>query len=156
MRACVCVGTSPPLPAFDTRLRRWYAPADGSVKFDVGVVLQGDVLMRCRHKRRGGKKSVAMFRAAFHTGYTPELVLRFSLAQLEGTSAARYPDDFFVELIFAPVDASGDAVSGTRPRHVCGCVWLCMAVDVCGCGVSSRPDSVVSMQLQPLWRVVLW
>ena len=94
MRAWVCWHQPP--AAFDTRLRRWYTPADGSVKFDVGVVLQGDVLMRCRHKRRGGKKSVAMFRAAFHTGYTPELVLRFSLAQLEGTSAARYPDDFFV------------------------------------------------------------
>ena len=109
MRAWVCWHQPP--AAFDTRLRRWYTPADGSVKFDVGVVLQGDVLMRCRHKRRGGKKSVAMFRAAFHTGYTPELVLRFSLAQLEGTSAARYPDDFFVELIFAPVDASGDSLA---------------------------------------------
>ena len=51
--------------------------------------------------------------------YTPELVLRFSKAQLDGAGACEYPPEFFVELIFSPVDSSGDASSGEFPQHCC-------------------------------------
>ena len=59
--------------------------------------------------------------------YTPELVLRFSKAQLDGAGACEYPPEFFVELIFSPVDSSGDASSGAFPAallHHCGDVCL--------------------------------
>ena len=48
-----------------------------------------------------------MFRAAFHTGYTPPKVLRLSKAQLDGAcSDKRYADDFFIDLIFEECSAA--------------------------------------------------
>lgn len=45
-----------------------------------------------------------MFRAGFHTGYVPVGVLRLTKAQLDGPSVdPRFEDDFFIDLIFAPV-----------------------------------------------------
>ena len=74
----------------------------------MNLAVRGDILLRCRHKRDGGKRSVPMFRATFHTGYTSDLVLRFSRTQVDGLARPeRYPDDFFVELIFSPVDTAG-------------------------------------------------
>ena len=49
-----------------------------------------------------------MFRSAFHTGYVPPHVMRLTKQQLDGACSAhpaRYPDDFFLDLIFEPVDA---------------------------------------------------
>lgn len=94
---------------------RWYHPSDGSVRFSVDTPVHGDILLRCRHMPEN-RKPVSMFRAAFHTGYVLEHVLRFGRAQLDGASADdRFPDDCFVELIFAPVEMSapvaGDAVA---------------------------------------------
>lgn len=78
---------------------------DGTVPFNVEQVIQGDILIRCRHLTFS-KQRVSMFRAAFHTGYVPPNVLRLTKSQLDGAcSDKRYPDDFFVDLIFEKVDA---------------------------------------------------
>ena len=79
--------------------------ADGTIPFHVEQIVQGDILIRCRHLTFN-KQRVSMFRAAFHTGYTPSNVLRFSKAQLDGACVdKRFPDDFFLDLIFEKVDA---------------------------------------------------
>lgn len=47
-----------------------------------------------------------MFRAAFHTGYAPPNVMRLTKSQLDGGCADdRYPDDFYIDVIFEPIDA---------------------------------------------------
>ena len=45
----------------------WAYPSDQSVAFSVDAVLQGDLLLRCRHLTAKGTR-VSMFRAGFHTG----------------------------------------------------------------------------------------
>ena len=78
---------------------------DGTVPFNIEEVIQGDILIRCRHLTFN-KQRVSMFRAAFHTGYVPPNVLRLTKSQLDGACAdKRYADDFFLDLIFEKVDA---------------------------------------------------
>jgi hypothetical protein len=80
--------------------------SDGPVSFLVETVLQGDVLLRCRHLTKSGQR-VSMFRAAFHTGYVPPKVLRLTKVQLDGACGdKRFADDFFLDLIFEPCDAA--------------------------------------------------
>ncbi|CAB9509003.1 Putative tyrosine-protein phosphatase auxilin [Seminavis robusta] len=77
--------------------------ADGSISFHVEQIIQGDVLIRCRHLAHSTKQKISMFRAAFHTGYAPPNVLRFTKPQLDGAcNDPRFPDDFFVDLILEP------------------------------------------------------
>lgn len=79
--------------------------ADGAISFHVENVVQGDVLIRCRHLSSQGQR-VSMFRAAFHTGYVPPNVMRLTKAQLDGAcDDKRFPDDFFLDLIFEACDA---------------------------------------------------
>ena len=79
--------------------------ADGTIPFHVEQIVQGDILIRCRHLTFN-KQRVSMFRAAFHTGYAPSNVLRFTKSQLDGACTdTRFPDDFFLDLIFEKVDA---------------------------------------------------
>lgn len=83
---------------------------DGTVPFNINQIIQGDILIRCRHLTFG-KKRVSMFRAAFHTGYVPPNVLRLTKTQLDGAcNDKRYPDDFFLDLIFEKVDADAIAM----------------------------------------------
>jgi len=78
--------------------------SDGPVSFLTESVVQGDVLLRCRHLTKSGQR-VSMFRAAFHTGYVPPKVLRLTKTQLDGACGdKRFPDDFFLDLIFEPCD----------------------------------------------------
>lgn len=78
---------------------------DGTIPFNINQVIQGDVLIRCRHLTFG-KKRISMFRAGFHTGYAPPNVLRLTKTQLDGAcNDKRYSDDFFLDLIFEKVDA---------------------------------------------------
>ena len=80
--------------------------ADGSVSFNINLLVQGDILVRCRHLTSNRKQRVSMFRAAFHTGYVPPKVLRLKKSELDGAcSDDRFPDDFFLDLIFEAVDA---------------------------------------------------
>jgi tensin len=78
---------------------------DGTVPFKIEEIIQGDILIRCRHLTFT-KQRVSMFRAAFHTGYVPPNVLRLTKSQLDGACTdRRYQDDFFLDLIFEKVDA---------------------------------------------------
>lgn len=78
---------------------------DGTIPFNINQVIQGDILIRCRHLTFG-KKRISMFRAGFHTGYAPPNVLRLTKSQLDGAcNDERYSDDFFLDLIFEKVDA---------------------------------------------------
>ena len=82
---------------------------DGTFAFNINQIIQGDILIRCRHLTFGNKR-VSMFRAAFHTGYVPPNVLRLTKNQLDGACHdKRYPDDFFLDLIFEKVDAEAIA-----------------------------------------------
>jgi C2 domain of PTEN tumour-suppressor protein len=81
------------------------AGADGPISFHVENIVQGDILIRCRHLTVTGQR-VSMFRAGFHTGYVPPNVLRLSKAQLDGAcSDKRFPNDFHIDLIFEACDA---------------------------------------------------
>lgn len=81
------------------------SPSDGPISFNVETIVQGDILIRCRHLSRKGQR-ISMFRAAFHTGYIPPKVMRLSKTQLDGAcSDRRYADDFFLDLIFEACDA---------------------------------------------------
>jgi protein-tyrosine phosphatase len=85
---------------------RWVTQAEGSATFKIDCIVQGDVLIRCRHATLSGSK-VSMFRAAFHTGYVSGGVLRLTKAQLDGSATdSRFAEDFFVDFVFSPVDSS--------------------------------------------------
>jgi protein-tyrosine phosphatase len=85
---------------------RWVKASDGSASFNIECAVQGDLLLRCRHVARSGVR-VSMFRCGFHTGYVPSGVLRLTKAQLDGSSSdPRFDEDFFVDLIFSPIDTN--------------------------------------------------
>ncbi len=89
----------------------------GSISFTVDTPVNGDILLRCRHADPSGARH-SMFRAAFHTGYVPCGVLRLTKVQLDGANTdTRFDDDFFVDLIFAPIDTSesGNIQPGGTP-----------------------------------------
>ncbi|KAE9099157.1 hypothetical protein PF010_g15292 [Phytophthora fragariae] len=103
---------------------QWASTGDGSVSFNVDCMLQGDILVRCRHLTAAGER-VSMFRGAFHTGYIPQGILRLTKAQLDGACGdPRFDQDFFVDLIFADVETEGkdatvdatDAETGNAPK----------------------------------------
>jgi len=94
---------------------RWINQVEGSASFAVDCPIQGDILLRCRHAAASGMR-VSMFRAGFHTGYVPSGVLRLTKAQLDGSNGdPRYDEDFFIDLIFAPVSVvpTSDGESGS-------------------------------------------
>jgi protein-tyrosine phosphatase len=88
---------------------RWIGESEGCISFNVDCALQGDILLRCRHTDANGSR-VSMFRSAFHTGYVPNGVMRLTRQQLDGTEGTqgqnRFEEDFFIDLIFAPVDTA--------------------------------------------------
>lgn len=99
---------------------RWISASEGSVSFTVDAPIQGDILLRCRHSAASGAR-VSCFRAAFHTGYVPSGVLRLTKAQLDGSSTdARFDEEFFIDLIFAPISAgksTGDGMSASSSSN---------------------------------------
>ena len=79
---------------------------DGPISFAVDMMVQGDVLIRCRHVMSTSKSRVSMFRAAFHTGYVPTPILRLKKWDLDGACHDhRFADDFYVDVIFETVQA---------------------------------------------------
>eukprot|EP01083_Nonionella_stella_P007289 21089_1 len=81
-------------------------PSEGSITFPVETVLQGDILIRCRHLTRKGQR-VSMFRAAMHTGYIPPKVMRLRKSDIDGAcNDKRYGKDFFIDLVFEECAAS--------------------------------------------------
>lgn len=90
---------------------KWIRASEGSASFNVDIAVQGDILLRCRHADVSGAR-VSMFRAAFHTGYVPVGVLRLTKAQLDGTvNDSRFDEEFFMDLIFAPIERAPPAPS---------------------------------------------
>ena len=86
---------------------KWIKSSEGNISFNIDSAIQGDILLRCRHADSNGSR-ISMFRAAFHTGYVPSGVLRLTKAQLDGASTDnRFDDDFFIDLIFAPIEKLG-------------------------------------------------
>ena len=78
--------------------------ADGAITFNIDRIVQGDILIRCRHLT-AKRQRVSMFRAAFHTGYAPPKVMRLTKSQLDGAcDDNRFADDFFLDVIFEPVN----------------------------------------------------
>lgn len=74
--------------------------------FAVDAVIQGDILLRCRHMTNAGQR-VSMFRIALHSGYivAPE-VLRLSKSDIDGACHDdRFPEDFYLDLVFDVCDA---------------------------------------------------
>lgn len=91
---------------------KWITTAEGSVSFPINCAVQGDILLRVRHADSTGIR-VSMFRAAFHTGYVPCGVLRLTKVQLDGACTdPRFADDFFIDLIFAPIEKSSSTTMG--------------------------------------------
>ncbi|CAJ1927060.1 unnamed protein product [Cylindrotheca closterium] len=92
--------------------------SDGAVPFnEINLTLSGDILIRARHLTSDNRRLSmfsCFFLAAFHSGYAPSSnVLRLSKEALDGAcSDPRYPDDFFVDLIFEKVDAE------TATKHI--------------------------------------
>lgn len=85
---------------------KWVTNDEGSASFTLDCLVQGDILLRCRHAAQSGAR-VSMFRAAFHTGYISGGVLRLTKAQCDGSASdARFSEDFFVDLIFANASES--------------------------------------------------
>lgn len=77
-----------------------------SITFPMETVVQGDILIRCRHLTRRGQR-VSMFRAALHTGYVPPKVLRLRKSEIDGAcNDKRFADDFFIDLVFEECSAA--------------------------------------------------
>ena len=87
-------------------LLHWVEESEGAISFNVNMAIQGDILIRCRHAEPTGKR-ISMFRAAFHTSFISGGVLRLNKSQLDGCyEDSRFDDDFFVDLIFAPIESN--------------------------------------------------
>lgn len=92
-------------PASDSNELTFCQVADGSISFHINQMVQGDILIRCRHLT-ANRQRISMFRAAFHTGYVPPKVMRLTKSQLDGAcNDPRFPEDFFLDVIFEAVDA---------------------------------------------------
>ncbi len=96
----------------------WIGADEGSTSFEMDVSLQGDILLRCRHADPRSPSRISIFRAGFHTGYTPTRNLRLTKAQLDGAcSDARVSEDFYIDLIFASSDSDvSDTKSSDEPE----------------------------------------
>eukprot|EP01138_Halocafeteria_seosinensis_P005583 gb/GECG01005706.1/.p1 GENE.gb/GECG01005706.1/~~gb/GECG01005706.1/.p1 ORF type:complete len:661 (+),score=112.01 gb/GECG01005706.1/:1-1983(+) len=99
---------------FGTSKLVWCSEEEGSMRFPVDLPLKGDALIRCRHITESNKR-VSMFRAALHIGYIPRQVLRLSKMDVDmACNDNRFPDDFFLELVFEPVQSSNASTRGTN------------------------------------------
>ncbi len=92
---------------------------DNSIVFEADTIVEGDILVRCRHVSSSTGKCASVFRAAFHTGYVPSGVLRLNASKLDGACMDhRFVDleDFHVDLVFGPTAASsGTAQAAEKP-----------------------------------------
>ena len=80
---------------------------DDSYSFNnIDCIIEGDILVRCRHIDSSSGKGIPMFRTAFYTGFVPAgEVLRLRKADLDGLSYdTRFDEEMFVDMVFAPVN----------------------------------------------------
>jgi hypothetical protein len=65
------------------------------------LILQGDIMLRFFHHKQKDP-DVAMFAISFHVGFVTDVVLRFTIAEIDGTSKnPRFPRDMFIDVIFS-------------------------------------------------------
>lgn len=105
--------------AEDASTLSWVDMHEGTVAFNLDCPVQGDILIRCRHAEEASATRVSMFRAGFHTGYVPVGVLRLTKDHLDGPAVdSRFSEDFFIDLIFAPVvDAKDSSMASIASDH---------------------------------------
>jgi len=66
------------------------------------VTVSGDILIRFFHKRDMPQSDLAIFAVCFNVGFVNDVVLRFSLNDIDGTlKNPRFPKDIFVDVIFS-------------------------------------------------------
>lgn len=78
-----------------------YFPTDMSLSFEVGVLLEGDILARCRHFHVNGARET-VFRCLFHTSFIYNGLLRLGKPDLDlACDDRRVPADFQVDFFFS-------------------------------------------------------
>jgi len=78
-----------------------YYESDMSISFEVGMEIEGDVLIRCRHISKDNKR-ITLFRCMFNTAFAHDFNLRLAKEQLDFASGdSRFPDDFMMDLFFS-------------------------------------------------------
>lgn len=86
--------------SLNSRQPRWISEDEETASFTLNTLVQGDILLRSRHATMKGR--ISMFRAAFHTGYVTNGVLKLTKSQLDGCdSGPFYHDDFTVDIFFS-------------------------------------------------------
>jgi len=97
--------------------------SDDSFSFnDIDCILDGDILLRCRHIDSSSGKSMSMFRVAFYTGFVPAgEVLRLYKTDLDGlVGDGRFDTEMFVDLVFAPVNTKAGYDGGLDEKQAEG------------------------------------
>jgi hypothetical protein len=92
----------------DTEEPRFFEAREGRMSFDIDMVLQGDVYIRCYHFKGRGKKHKFMFRTSIHTGFVPhgkhENVLRLTKTEVDDAiKSSKFDRDFFMDYYFETV-----------------------------------------------------
>ena len=78
-----------------------YFPTDMSISFDIGILLEGDILARCRHFHNNGARET-VFRTLFHTSFISNSLLRLTKPELDlACDDRRVPSDFQVDFFFS-------------------------------------------------------
>jgi hypothetical protein len=86
-----------------------FGESDLSFVFDLNLVVEEDVLIRCRHL--GKNNTFTIFRVMFHTAFVENEVFRFTRQEIDGAFVdSRFPEmftlDFFLDLNEEVLDGS--------------------------------------------------
>ena len=87
-----------PSLVFTTPLQAFFL-TDLSIVMEVGIEIEGDVLLRCRHQSQTGQR-VTLFKLMFNTSFVEDLILRFKKKELDcAQNDKRFPADFLIDVI---------------------------------------------------------
>lgn len=89
------------------------------IKIEPALLLKGDVMVKCYHRRSGVCERECVFRVQFHTCTVHGSQLWFGKKELDrACSDKRYPDDATVELVFStsPDQKRGEEIPRKDPR----------------------------------------
>ena len=82
------------------------------------LCLSGDIVLRVFHRFGDNRTDVAMFALSFHVDFVRDVILRFSVNEIDGTAKnPRFCKDMFIDIIFR----NSEQVSGV-PEQVVGTV----------------------------------
>lgn len=126
----------------------------GTLRFDIDLVIQGDVLIRARHLETK-RNRVSMFRIAFHTGYAPPTVMRLTKSQLDGAcdhggETDVFPDDFFVDLIFATATDKETTATTTEEQNAV----VTTPASTAPAAIRASPDDTMLHRDSRFWTVI--